>query len=431
MNQDMKRFKVLIIILVLIGIAAGAYWFFSVKEKDKPVVLQTVHPAYGYISRSVTATGTLQPVDTVSVGSQVSGTIKNIYADFNSKVKKGQLIADLDKSLLLASANQYSANLEVAKSQLVFEKSTYDRQALLFNTGAISKQDYENALYNYNSAKANVLSVQAQLDAANKNLSYTNIYSPVDGVVMTRNVSIGQTVAASFSTPTLFVIAKDITKMQVQGAVDEADIGNVKQNQHVTFTVDAYPDDVFSGSVSQIRLEPTVSANVVTYPTIISAPNDNMKLKPGMTANVTVFTKEDTNALLIPAKALKFQPTEAMTKQYKIGERVVDSSATRKKRPSADSLRRRMNDTTGAVKRTRAFVWIKKEDSLIQRRVVIGLNDDANAEVLFGLTTSDEVIEGVEAQITDKSSKGNAERSPFMPPRRNNTPTKPPAAGNK
>ncbi len=427
----MKRFKVLIIILVLIGIAAGAYWFFSVKEKDKPVVLQTVHPAYGYISRSVTATGTLQPVDTVSVGSQVSGTIKNIYADFNSKVKKGQLIADLDKSLLLASANQYSANLEVAKSQLVFEKSTYDRQALLFNTGAISKQDYENALYNYNSAKANVLSVQAQLDAANKNLSYTNIYSPVDGVVMTRNVSIGQTVAASFSTPTLFVIAKDITKMQVQGAVDEADIGNVKQNQHVTFTVDAYPDDVFSGSVSQIRLEPTVSANVVTYPTIISAPNDNMKLKPGMTANVTVFTKEDTNALLIPAKALKFQPTEAMTKQYKIGERVVDSSATRKKRPSADSLRRRMNDTTGAVKRTRAFVWIKKEDSLIQRRVVIGLNDDANAEVLFGLTTSDEVIEGVEAQITDKSSKGNAERSPFMPPRRNNTPTKPPAAGNK
>jgi HlyD family secretion protein len=244
-------------------------------------------------------------------------------------------------------------------------------------------------------------------------------------------VSIGQTVAASFSTPTLFVIAKDITKMQVQGAVDEADIGNVKQNQHVTFTVDAYPDDVFSGSVSQIRLEPTVSANVVTYPTIISAPNDNMKLKPGMTANVTVFTKEDTNALLIPAKALKFQPTEAMTKQYKIGERVVDSSATRKKRPSADSLRRRMNDTTGAVKRTRAFVWIKKEDSLIQRRVVIGLNDDANAEVLFGLTTSDEVIEGVEAQITDKSSKGNAERSPFMPPRRNNTPTKPPAAGNK
>jgi HlyD family secretion protein len=319
----------------------------------------------------------------------------------------------------------------VAKSQLVYEKSTYDRQTLLFNTGAISKQDYETALYNYNSAKANVLSVQAQLDAANKNLSYTNIYSPVDGVVMTRNVSIGQTVAASFSTPTLFVIAKDITKMQVQGAVDEADIGNVKQNQHVTFTVDAYPDDVFSGSVSQIRLEPAVSANVVTYPTIISAPNDNMKLKPGMTANITVFTKEDTNALLIPAKALKFQPTEAMAKQYNVGERMVDSSASRKKKPSADSLRRKMNDTTGAVKKTKAFVWIKKDDSLIQRRVVIGLNDDANAEVLFGLTTNDEVIVGVEIENTSKSSKGNTERSPFMPPRRNNTPTKPQGGGNK
>ncbi len=426
----MKKFRILITVIILIALAAGAYWFFSVKEKEKPLVLQTLHPQYGYISRSVTATGTVQPVDTVSVGSQVSGTIKNIYADFNSKVKKGQLIAELDKSLLMASADQYRANLEVAKSQLIYQKSTYDRQTLLFNSGAISKQDDETAMLNYNSAKANVLSVQAQLDAANKNLSYTNIYSPVDGVVMTRNVSIGQTVAASFSTPTLFIIAKDITKMQVQGAVDEADIGNVKQGQHVTFTVDAYPDDVFSGTVSQIRLEPTVSANVVTYPTIISAPNDNMKLKPGMTANITVFTKEDTNALLIPSKALKFQPTEALAKQYKIGERMVDSSTTHKKRTGPDTAKRRMSDTTGAVKRTRGFVWVKKDDSLVQKRVVIGLNDDANAEIFFGLTTDDEVVEGIENPNINKS-KGSAERSPFMPPRRNNTPAKPPAAANK
>jgi len=424
----MKKFRILIIVIILIAIAAGAYWFFSVKEKEKPLVLQTVHPEYGYISRSVTATGTVQPVDTVSVGSQVSGTIKNIYADFNSKVKKGQLIAELDKSLLMASANQFSANLKVAKSQLVYQKSTYDRQTLLFNTGAISKQDEETAMLNYNSAKANVQSVQAQLDAANKNLSYTSIYSPVDGVVMTRNVSVGQTVASSFNTPTLFIIAKDITKMQVQGAVDEADIGNVKQGQHVTFTVDAYPDDVFSGTVSQIRLEPTVSANVVTYPTIISAPNDNMKLKPGMTANITVFTKEDTNALLIPSKTLKFQPTEALAKQYKIGERAVDSAA-RKKRNGPDTTKRKMSDTTGGVKKTRGFVWVKKEDSLVQKRVVIGLNDDANAEILFGLTTNDEVVEGIENPNADKS-KGSAERSPFMPPRRNNTPAKP-AAGKK
>ncbi|HVM89499.1 MAG TPA: efflux RND transporter periplasmic adaptor subunit [Puia sp.] len=425
----MKKFKIISIILLVVVITAAAVWYFSYRKEEKPVVLETVRPQYGYISRSVTATGTIQPVDTVSVGSQVSGTIKNIYADFNSKVKKGELIAELDKSLLLAAANQYRANLEVAKNQLVYNKSVYDRQTLLFNTGAISKQDYETALYNYNSSKASVQSVQAQLDAANKNLSYASIYSPVDGVVMTRNVSIGQTVAASFNTPTLFVIAKDIKKMQVQGAVDEADIGNVKIGQRVTFTVDAYPDDIFSGVVSQIRLEPTVSANVVTYSTIISAPNDNLKLKPGMTANITVFTKEDTNALLIPSRALKFQPTEELAKQYQIGEKKTDSLSAHKKRPGPDSVKRVANDTAGAVKRTKAFVWVKNQDSIIQKKVIIGLNDDANAEVIFGLTPDDEVIEGVVNPNAEKSVKATQERSPFMPARRSNTPARPQGAG--
>ena len=422
----MKKLKV-IIIIVLIALAGAAFWFFHFHEEEKPLVIETIHPAYGYISRSVTATGTVQPVDTVSVGTQVSGTIKNIYADFNSKVKKGELIAQLDKSLLLASVNQYKANLELAKNQAVYEKSTYDRQNLLYKTGAISKADYETALYNYNSAQANVLSVQAQLDAANKNLTYSDIYSPVDGVVMTRNVSIGQTVASSFSTPTLFIIAKDITKMQVQGAVDEADIGNVKVGQRVTFTVDAYPDDVFPGTVAQIRLEPTVSANVVTYSTIISAQNDNMKLKPGMTANIVVYTKEDSNALLIPAKALKFQPADALAKQYKISERMVDSSSTHRKKTNPDTARKRMNDTSGAVKRVRAFVWVKRNDSLVEKRIITGLNDDTNVEIVAGLTTEDEVIIGTEVPAAGGSTKSSVQRSPFMPARRNNTP----ANGNK
>ncbi|HEX4373565.1 MAG TPA: efflux RND transporter periplasmic adaptor subunit, partial [Puia sp.] len=198
----MKSLKI-IIIIILIALAGGAVWYFKFREEDKPLVLDTELPQYGYISRSVTATGTVQPVDTVTVGTQVSGTIKNIYADFNSKVKKGELIAQLDKSLLAASVDQYKANLLVAKTQLVYQKSTYDRQNLLYQTGAISKADYETAQYNYTSSQANIQSVQAQLDAANKNLQYSDIYSPVDGVVMTRNVSIGQTVAASFSTPTL------------------------------------------------------------------------------------------------------------------------------------------------------------------------------------------------------------------------------------
>ncbi len=412
----MKSLKVIIIIILIAGVGLGV-WFYLSKEEAKPLVVEYVQPQYGYISRSVTATGTVQPVDTVSVGTQVSGTIKNIYADFNSKVKKGELIAELDKSLLLASANQFKANLEVAKSQLVYQKSTYDRQNLLYQTGAISKADYETALYNYNSAQANVQSVQSQLDAANKNLSYASIYSPVDGVIMTRNVSTGQTVAASFSTPTLFVIAKDITKMQIQGAVDEADIGNVKQGQRVTFTVDAYPDDVFYGTVSQIRLEPTVSSNVVTYSTIISAPNDNMKLKPGMTANIAVYTKEDSNALLIPAKALKFQPPAELAKQFKIGEPIVDSSSTHKKRTGLDTSRKKMSDTAGTVKKTRAYVWVKKDDSLVEKRIIYGLNDDTNVEVFFGLTTNDEVITGVEAPQANSSAKSNSQRSPFMPAR--------------
>src|ERR1700743_2376511 len=330
MSFNMKlKVIIILLILVLAGVAVLYFWF---RKEEKPLVLTTERPRYGYISKSVTATGTVQPVDTVAVGSQVSGTIKQIYTDFNSKVKKGQLLAELDKSLFMAQVNQFKANLEVAKAALVYQKSTFDRQTLLYNTGAISKADFENSQNQYLGAKANVSSVQAQLDAAIKNLSYASIYSPVDGVVMTRNVSVGQTVAASFNTPTLFIIAKDIRKMQVQAAVSEADIGDVRQGLRATFTVDAYPDISFTGTVNQIRLEPVVSANVVTYSTLITAPNEDLKLKPGMTANIFIFTKEIDSAMLISAKALKFKPDVSMTKQYKIipdsnGEREVAREA--------------------------------------------------------------------------------------------------------
>jgi HlyD family secretion protein len=418
-----------IIFLIIIIAAAAAFWFWRSRETENPVVLQTEKPQYGYIAKSVTATGTIEPVDTVTVGTQVSGTIKYMYADFNSKVKKGQLIAQLDQSLLQAQVDQYKANLEVAKSDLIYQKSNYDRQNLLFQTGAISKADYETAMNTYNTAKANVSSQQAQLNAANKNLSYSNIYSPVDGVVMTRNVGIGQTVAASFSTPTLFIIAKDITKMQVQGAIDQADIGNVKTDQRVTFAVDAYPDDVFYGTVKQIRLEPSVSANVVTYTTIISAPNDNLKLKPGMTANITVYTKEDTNALLIPAKALKFKPDASLEKQFKIIPLVADSSSSpHHTRKNNDTSARKRNDSTNVVKRIKAMVWIKKDDSLTQKKIVTGLNDDTNVEVLYGLTVNDEVVTGTENTGAKNKTTSSAQKSPFMPQRPGNNNNKKPAA---
>jgi HlyD family secretion protein len=412
----MKKFK-LISILILIALAGVAIWFFGFKEKEKPIELETEQPQYGYIAKSVTATGTLEPVDTVSVGSQESGTIKAIYADFNSKVKKGQLIAELDKSLLSAQADQYKANLQVAKSQMVYAQSTFDRQNLLYQTGAISKADFETAQYTLNSARANVASVQAQVNAAEKNLSYANIYSPVDGVVMTRNVSMGQTVAASFNTPTLFVIAKDIKKMQVQGAVDQADIGNVTQGQRVTFTVDAYPDDVFRGTVEEIRLEPTVSSNVVTYSTIISAPNDNLKLKPGMTANITVFTKEEDSALLIPAKALKYKPDEALAKQYKIIPLNVDSSGQhRTHQTRSDTSAKKAKDSSDVVKKTRGTVWVLQGDSLVQKRVVTGMNDDTNVEILRGLIVNDVVVTATKIETT-KSKGSTTQKSPFMPQR--------------
>lgn len=425
----MKRAIIIIVVLLLAG---GGVWYFYFRKEDKPVVLTSERPRYGYISKSVTATGTIEPRDTVNVGSQVSGTISAIYTDYNAKVTKHQLIATMDKSLFEASVNQYKANLQVAKASLVYAQNTFDRESTLFKAGAISKADYDNYENQFEGAKATVGSVQAQLDAATKNLDYASIYSPVDGVVMTRNVSVGQTVAASFSTPTLFIIAKDITKMQVQAAVSEADIGDVSTGLRATFTVDAYPDISFSGTVDQIRLEPAVSANVVTYTTIISAPNQDLKLKPGMTANIFIFTKEIDSALLISAKALKFKPDVTMEKQFhiipdSIGERKAQRAAKRETdNPLAaphhkhDSAGRAVDTTLSTG--TPAFVWIKSGDTLTEKLVTTGLNNDTQVQILTGLSADDEIVNGTEIVTKGEKSSGTV-RSPFMPARRptNNT----------
>jgi HlyD family secretion protein len=425
----MKRYKWLIWILVIL-VAGIGIWFWKFRKKEPPVVLETEQPHYGYIATSVTATGTIQPVDTVSVGSQVSGTISKVYVDFNDRVRKGQLIAELDKTILQAQVDQIAAQLRQAQSNSEYNKSNYNRQKQLLDVGAISKADYEVALNQYNSAKDNVNSIAAQLKAAQRNLYFANIYSPIDGTVLTRNVSVGQTVAATLNTPTLFVIAKDLTKMQVQAAVDEADIGNVKPGQRATFTVDAFPDAVFEGTINEVRLRPSVSSNVVTYSTIVDAPNMDMKLKPGMTANISVFTQEIQNAMLISAKAIRFKPDSALYKKYKIeggfhkekgendgGGTMRIGSETPKDSISASG--RRKHDTTrvdsGAK---RAVVWIKKDSTLTRRVIKIGLTDDTNVQVLSGLSAGDVVVSGVQqAGTTEKGSSGTA-RSPFMPARR-------------
>jgi HlyD family secretion protein len=423
----MKKKKYKWVIWVLIIVAAGVgIWFWKFREEEKPVVLETEQPHYGTIATSVTATGTVQPVDTVSVGTQVSGTISKVYVDFNDKVKKGQLIAEIDKTILTAQRDQISASLRQARANQDYQRSNYERQKQLLDVGAISKADYEVALNQYNAGNDNVNGIAAQLKAAQQNLYYANIYSPIDGTVLTRNVSVGQTVAASLNTPTLFVIAKDLTKMQVQAAVDEADIGNVKNGQRVTFTVDAFPDNVFEGHVNEVRLRPSVSSNVVTYSTIVDAPNDDLKLKPGMTANITVFTKEIQNALLVSAKATRYRPDSSLYKKYTIeGGKLKDGQDKGSMRigsapkDSSGVNKNGKRDNTAMVDAGKtAIVWVKKDSTLTRRKIKIGLTDDTYVQVLSGLTAEDVIVSGSHQEETGAKSGSGTPRSPFMPTRR-------------
>ncbi|MDR4954031.1 efflux RND transporter periplasmic adaptor subunit [Chryseobacterium sp. ES2] len=390
-------------------IVTGAVWFFFIREKEIKIQMETVKPEMGEISNSITATGTIQPVDTVAVGTQVSGIIKNIYVDFNSTVKKGQLLATLDPDLLQFQSEQIKANLQNAKSNLAYNEININRQSQLYKVGAISKADYDVATNQYNAAKAQVGSVNAQLSTANKNLSLTNIYSPIDGTVLNRNVSEGQTVASSFSTPTLFSIAKDLTKMRVRASVDEADIGNVKVGQKATFTVDAFPDETFDGEVSEVRLHPTVSSNVVNYTTIINADNSSLKLKPGMTANITIYTQVLDNIMKIPVAATSFRPDSLVIKKYKVNA----SFAYGKKHEK----RQGKNQNKGTENKNEAAVWVIAKDSTISRKKIkTGMDNDTEIQVVSGLNKNDNIITGY--KVLSKKSSGGQAKSPFMPQRR-------------
>lgn len=391
-------------------IVMGAVWFFFIREKEIKIQLETEKPEMGEISNSITATGTIQPVDTVAVGTQVSGIIKNIYVDFNSTVKKGQLLATLDPDLLQFQSEQYKANLQNAKSNLAYNEININRQSQLYKVGAISKADFDNATNQYNIAKAQVGSVTAQLSTANKNLSLTNIYSPIDGTVLNRNVSEGQTVASSFSTPTLFSIAKDLTKMRVRASVDEADIGNVQVGQKVTFTVDAFPDETFDGQVSEVRLHPTVSSNVVNYTTIINADNSGLKLKPGMTANITIYTQVLENVMKIPVSATSFRPDSLIVKKYKVNSPFANGKKHEKGQWK--------NHNKGAEKKNEAAVWVIAKDSTISRkRIKTGMDNDTEIQVVSGLNKNDNIITGYKV-LSKKTSGGGQAKSPFMPQRR-------------
>ena len=421
-----KLLKIIIVIAVLAGVALGIKsYFFNDEAANQAGALISTKVVTDTIKTTISATGTLEPVDQVEVGTQVSGDIAKINADFNSKVKKGQVIAELDKSKLQSTLKQALISYKSAENDLKFKQSTYDRVKKLAESKSASAVELEQAEYNLNAAKLSVEQRQNEVSQARLNLSYATIKSPIDGVVLKRAVDVGQTVAASMSTPTLFIIAKDLVQMKVMAAVDEADIGQVKAGQRVTFTVDAFQNDIFNGTVQEVRLNPTTTSNVVTYTVVITAENPEQKLLPGMTATCTIVTQEITDAVIIPVKALKFKPAEGTPmmdpKDMPRPERPKTAEAGDNFPPPPPGMGPGGAPGTGAKKKHKKpklegdHVWININGKAAPRRIKIGLSDGVNVQILKGLNVGDSVVTSQET-ATAKARKSDAS-SPFMPQR--------------
>lgn len=398
MNKKSKKY--LIIAIVIIIVIAGIF-FLLPSGKKASIVLDTTQIEKGNIGTAVTATGTIEPIVLVEVGTQVSGVISKLYVDFNSEVKAGQVLAELDKRVLVSELENANANLQTKQVEYTLQKQNYDRQKGLWEKQAISKVDWENAESSYKTAQLAVTSSKAAVLKAQINLGYATITSTIDGVVVSRAVEEGQTVAASFSTPTLFTIANDLTKMRVIANVDEADIGEVKEGQRVSFTVDAFPNDQFNGKVIQVRLQATTTSNVVTYEVVIEAPNPDLKLKPGLTASVNIYTMEENDVLLVPAKALRFNPDPEIIKGIKgltLGQPLQ----------------------TDANDKNKKVVWVKSGNTLTPKFITIGTTDGIHIVVTEGLSAGEEVATGISQKADEnaqEAEKASGESSPFMPKR--------------
>jgi len=412
-NMNKKRIIVISIIVIVIAAIVALVFFKGKKE----AVVKTGIVENGTISIVVTSTGYVQPVQQVSVGTQVSGVIEKIYVDFNSVVKRGDLLATLDMSVLNERLDQANATLTASKSALILAQQTYDRTKSLYDQKAETQTNMEAATNSLSQAKTNVENALSNVNQAKINLSYAKIYSPIDGVVLNRAVDEGQTVAASFNTPTLFLIANDLTKMQVQANMDEADVGGLLEGQKVTFTVDAYPDLTFDGTVEQIRLNAVTTNNVVTYTVIIDAPNPDKKLFPGMTANITVIIKEE-KGLTVPMEALNFTPSEEAAKHLHIQQPSAPSQGTEHKREEGASREEgsEHKGEHGSKHQRGEGVWIQDSIGTIKyQRVEVGLNDGINAIVKTGLQEGQHVVLSV--SIGAKSKKNEAVSNPLIPRR--------------
>ena len=367
-------------------IVALVIWLMSGGKKEQKVEFETAKVEKQNISTSITATGTIEPVTSVTVGTQVSGIVSKLYVDYNSVVKKGQVIAELDKTNLISELNRAKADLTSAQSTLNYETANFKRYQTLFDKGLVSANDYESARLTYDKARQSVASSRESVQKAQTNLGYATITSPIDGVVLSKSVEEGQTVAASFNTPELFTIAQDLTDMRVIANIDEADIGGVQEGQRVTFTVDAFPDDKFEGQVTQVRQQATTESNVVTYEVVISAPNKDLKLKPGLTANVTIFTLEKNDVLAAPAKALRFMPNEAL---FSEGQKIEDVEAPNK-------------------------VWTLEGNTFKAHAVEIGTTNGITTEIVSGIGEGTEVLVDFKLSGMDEPQAEQAQ-NPFMP----------------
>ena len=374
-----------------IGVVAVIIIFAIVKctggKKEEKISFDTAKVQKTNIQTSITATGTIEPVTSVTVGTQVSGIVSHLYVDYNSVVKKGQVIAELDRTNLMSELNTAKANLSSAQSSLNYQLSNYNRYKELHDKGLVSADEFESARLQYLQAKEQVITSKESLQRAQTNLGYATITSPIDGIILSKSVEEGQTVAASFNTPELFVIAQDLTNMRVIADIDEADIGGVKEGQRVSFTVDAFPDDHFEGQVTQVRQQATTESNVVTYEVVISAPNNDLKLKPGLTANVTIYTLEKNDVMAVPAKALRFQPNEAFLQK---GETIEDCEGDHK-------------------------LWTKEGTVFKAHKVEVGTSNGIMTEITGGMKVGTEIL----TDFNISGGAGEAEQqqagNPFMP----------------
>ena len=392
----MKRKKIIILSIAAVAVVVIVWAIFGRKSSSNSYYIETATVARGDVSNSVTATGSIEPVTQVEVGTQVSGIIDKLYADYNSVVTKGQLIAEMDKVTLQSELTSQQATYDGAKAEYEYQQKNYLRNQALHEKQLISDTEFEESTYNYAKAKSAYESSEANLAKAKRNLAYATITSPIDGVVISRAVEEGQTVAAGFETPTLFTIAADLTQMQVIADVDEADIGGVKEGQRVEFTVDAYPNDTFEGTVTQVRLEATEESNVITYEVVISAHNPDLKLKPGLTANVTIYIAERRNVVNIPVKALRFVPDPPSSKAP------APEQTPQPQAPDNDSLK---------------TVWVQEGQEWKPRQVKVGMDNGVNVEICSGLNEGEVVAvdRKSNAGMTEAQLSGNQEESPFMP----------------